>query len=565
MNYKEESKKWLEEKMLLENYKEDIKNYDDAKLKDAFYKNLEFGTGGMRGVIGTGTNRMNIYTIRKVNYGFAKYLTDKFSHIKDKKNVIAYDCRNFSKQFAMESAKVMATFGIKTYMFKQITPTPVLSYAVKYLNAIGGIVITASHNPPEYNGYKIYDEEGCQLVPHLADRVIEEVSKVENLFEVEVLEESEMLEKDLLEYIDETLTNDYVADILKLQYGIENQNKNNKIKIVYTPLHGTGNFLLSKVFKKALYDFEVVEEQKIEDPYFSTVKSPNPEDHSAFEYAIKIGEQIDADLLIANDPDADRVGLAVKHDKKYHFLDGNQVGALLIYYILNRLKSLDKIPENGMIFNTIVTSNLGATIAKSFGIEVKSTLTGFKFIGEQIAKHMDKKFVFGYEESIGYLFTDKIRDKDGIGSALMCAEMTQYYKNENKTLVDVLNDIYKQYGYHKDSLIQIVLKGEQGQKQIAQTLNNLRTNPPTTIAGLKIVRKEDYLIGEATEDNKIEKLNFPVSNVLKYILEDTSQISIRPSGTEPKMKVYYSIVANTDNEAIAKLNTIKDSFEKIIK
>ncbi len=565
MNFKEKANEWLNQKNIFEDIKDSIKNYSQEELEDAFYKDLEFGTGGMRGIVGAGTNRMNLYTIRRANYGFAKYLIEKFSNINDKKIVIAYDSRHFSKEFAIESAKVMATFGIKSMIFSELKPTPLLSYAVRQTNSIGGIVITASHNPPKYNGYKIYDENGCQLVPHLADLVIKNISSMRNLFEIDVLDENKLFKSNMAEFLNDDVEKTYIADLIKIQHN--NLNKEN-IKIAFTPLHGTATKILPKTLKKAGYNVQVVEEQSIPDPNFETVKSPNPEEHSAFEYVVKLGKSINADILMATDPDADRIGLAVLNkDNAYEFLNGNQTGALLINYILNRKLSDGTLPKNGVVFDTVVTAKLGAEIAKKYGLEVCSTLTGFKFIGEQIAKldKSNKEFVFGYEESFGYLISDIARDKDAIQAALICSEMTSYYKEKGKTLIDVLEDVYKEYGFYLNDLQSITFEGKEGKNKIDDILKNLRDNPPKNICSLNVETFEDYLNSVSCENGKESEINLPKSNVLKFILADGSWIAIRPSGTEPKIKFYYSVKDISQEDANNKMKCLKNYVNDVLK
>ncbi len=555
MGYEKNYLKWLENSNVSTNIKSQIENYSKSELEDSFYKNLEFGTGGMRGIVGAGTNRMNIFTIRKANYGFAEYLVKKFSHVKNKTIVIAYDSRHYSKEFAIESAKVMATFGIKSLIFPELKPTPLLSFAVRETNSIGGIVITASHNPPEYNGYKIYDENGCQLVPELADEVIKNIDKVEDLFSIDILSEEKIFSENLAEYLDESIEDIYIKKLMELQFS--NENKCN-IAIAFTPLHGTATTLVPKALKAAGYKINSVKEQSRPDPNFTTVKSPNPEEPLAFEYVIQLGKEIGADILMATDPDADRIGLAVLNESDYIFLNGNQTGALLINYIIERMEQLNNLPKNGVIFNTVVTSDLGAKIARSYGIEVISTLTGFKFIGEKIEELKNsKKFLFGYEESFGYLISDIARDKDAIQASLMCAEMVSYYKSFGKTLVDVLKEIYEKYGYYKEALQSHTFKGKEGQEKISEILKDFRENTLSEINGIKVVKVEDYLKGLSVEGEMETKLLLPKSNVLKFILEDNSWIAVRPSGTEPKIKFYFSVIGKSSKDANNKLDNLQ--------
>lgn len=465
MSFETKYQQWLEQEGLESYLKEQLENMNETEKEDAFYRNLEFGTGGMRGVVGPGTNRMNVYTIRKANEGFAQYLLKNVENAKERGIVIAYDCRHFSPEFAMESAKVMATHGIKAYVFESLRPTPELSFAVRYLNAAGGIVVTASHNPPEYNGYKIYDETGCQLVPAEADQVIELVDSIEDVFKISVKSEEELKEAGLIQIIGSEIDDVYTERVKALEINPDCNKKD--LKIVFSPLHGTANIPVRRVLTECGYEqLHVVEEQCVADPNFTTVKSPNPEEASAFEMSIALGKEIDADILIATDPDADRVGLAVKNPEgEYVLLTGNQTGAILIHYILSQKKAHGTLPTKGKVFNTIVTSDMGATIARSYGFDVVSTLTGFKFIGEQarLIENTDYEYVFGYEESYGYLIGDFVRDKDSVQSVLMCAEAAAYYKEHGKTLYDVLMELYETYGFYREALVNITLKGKKGQ------------------------------------------------------------------------------------------------------
>ena len=533
---------------------------EDEK-EDAFYRNLEFGTGGMRGLVGPGTNRMNIYTIRKANVGFANYLLKNVKDAKERGVAIAYDCRYFSPEFAMESAKVMASHGIKAYVFESLRPTPELSFAVRHLKAAGGIVVTASHNPPEYNGYKIYDETGCQLIPSDADKVIELVNSVKDVFEVEVKSEAELIKAGLIEIIGSEIDDLYIERVKALEINKDCLKKD--LKIVFTPLHGTANNPVRRVLTECGYEqLRVVEEQCIPDPNFKTVKSPNPEEPSAFEMAIELGKKVDADILIATDPDADRVGVAVKDAKgEYSLLTGNQTGAILIHYILSQQKAQKTLPAKGKVFNTIVTSEMGATIARAYGLEVMSTLTGFKFIGEQarLMEGTDYQFVFGYEESYGYLIGDFVRDKDSIQSVLMCAEAAAYFKEQGKTLYEVLMELYETYGFYREALVNITLKGKEGADKIHAILAEFREFTPIAVADKAVVAVEDYQESLRTDliNGTTSAIELPKSNVLKFKLEDGSWFVLRPSGTEPKAKVYIGVIADQLAQADEQVTKIK--------
>lgn len=549
--WQEQLKKWLtfeqldsELKGLLNKMKE-----NEKAAEDAFYKNLEFGTGGMRGELGPGTNRLNIYMVRKATEGLARYIDENGESAKKRGVVVAYDSRHKSPEFALEVAKVLGKHGVKTYIFNELRPTPELSFAVRHLQAFAGIVITASHNPPEYNGYKVYGEDGGQIPPQAADTIISYVNAVENELTVPILEEAELLEQGLLSYIGEEIDKAYVGALQTIQLNRELvENVGSELKIVFTPLHGTAN----KPVRDGLAAFgftnvTVVKEQELPDPNFSTVKSPNPEEHAAFELAIQYGKKIDADLLMGTDPDADRLGVAVKNSSgEYVVLTGNQMGALMLHYLLSQKKEKGLLPENGVVVKTVVTSEIGRAIASSFGLETIDTLTGFKFIGEKINEFEQTKshtFQFGYEESYGYLIGDFVRDKDAVQSAIFAAEVAAFYKAQGKSLYDGLLEIFETYGFYKESLESLTLKGKDGAEQIAGILSAFRDNPPKEVAGVKVVAVEDYQSNEKTNllDGKVESIQLPTSNVLKFHLEDGSWFTVRPSGTEPKAKFYFAV------------------------
>ena len=562
MTYLAQFEKWLTNDSLESYLKDQLAQMTETEKEDAFYKNLEFGTGGMRGVVGPGTNRMNVYTIRKANEGFAQYLLQKGDAVKQQGIVIAYDCRHFSPEFAMESAKVMASHGIKAYVFESLRPTPELSFAVRHLGAAGGIVVTASHNPPEYNGYKIYDETGCQLVPVDADQVVALVDAIENPFAIDVKSETELKEAGLIQIIGSEIDDVYTERVKELE--INPTINKADLKVVFTPLHGPANVPVRRVLDECGYEntFDV-EEQCVPDANFSTVKSPNPEDASAFEMAIALGKEKDADILIATDPDADRVGLAVKNPEgEYVLLTGNQTGAILIHYILSQKKANGTLPAKGKVFNTVVTSDMGAKIARSYGFEVVSTLTGFKFIGEQarLLESTDYEYVFGYEESYGYLIGDFVRDKDSVQSVLMCAEAAAYYKQEGKTLYNVLMELYETYGCYREALVNITLKGKEGADKIQAILADFREFTPVRVAERDIVKVEDYEESVETDlvNDSTKAIALPKSNVLKYTLADGSWFVLRPSGTEPKAKIYIGVIDETIEKADATIEMIRE-------
>lgn len=537
---------------------------DEKLLEDAFYKNLEFGTGGMRGEIGPGTNRMNIYTVRKASEGLARYIEEHGNIAKSRGVVIAYDSRHKSPEFAMEAAKILATHGIQTYIFSELRPTPELSFAVRYLHAFSGIVITASHNPPEYNGYKVYGEDGAQLSPSKAKDVINKVNEVENELALKVSSEEELKASGLISMIGENIDRVYLENLKRIRL---NEKIDSDIRIVFSPLHGSGNKPVQAGLKAFGFDHVfIVKEQEQPDAQFSTVSSPNPEEKAAFQLAINYGVKYNADILIATDPDADRLGIAVKNQKdEYILLTGNETGAILLHYILSQRKLKGTLPENGIVFKTIVTSELGRKIAESFQIATEDVLTGFKFIGEKIAEYEETNkfsFLFGYEESYGYLIGDFARDKDAVQAAIIACEACAYYKQSGKTLYDVLQEIYKQFGFFKEGLQSLTLKGKEGSEQINGILETFRKAPLAEVAGVKVVAVEDYYHQLRTDliTGETFGLKLPSSNVLKYFFEDGSWICLRPSGTEPKIKFYFSVHSNSLQESERKLERLKEKF-----
>ncbi|WP_088014241.1 phospho-sugar mutase [Gottfriedia acidiceleris] len=570
MNWETTYEKWIQSPTLDQELKEQLINLENNHLilKESFYQNLEFGTGGMRGEIGPGTNRMNIYTIRKASAGFAKYIESFGEEAKNRGVAIAFDSRHKSPEFAMEAAKTLATYGIKAYVFNELRPTPELSFAVRELNCFGGIVITASHNPPEYNGFKVYGDDGGQLPPAAADQVIEYVNSFENELEIEVTSEQELVEKGLIHRLDEKMDKLYVEQLKTVVVNNELVKEHGKdLKIVFTPLHGTA--LVPATMSLKAVGFEnvtIVEEQAKADSNFTTVKSPNPEEHAAFEYAIRYGKEIDADVLIATDPDADRLGIATKNENgEYVVLTGNQTGALMLHYLLSQ----QNVPSNALLLKTIVTSEFGQVIASKFGVKTIDTLTGFKFIGEKIKEYEqtnEYSFLFGYEESYGYLIKPFVRDKDAIQATVLAAEIATYYKTKGMTLYEGLNSLYEQFGYYLEGLKSLTLKGIEGTEKIQSILTNYRQNPPIDINGLKVVTVEDYKLQEKTtlESGEKEQILLPKSNVLKYQLEDGSWVCLRPSGTEPKIKFYFGIVGKSREDSIQKLDSLQQAFmEKI--
>lgn len=536
----EQYEAWLNDPAIDERTKEELRGIagQPKEIEDRFYRELEFGTGGLRGVMGAGTNRMNRYVIGKATQGFANYLL-RGAGSNRPSVVIAHDSRNNSDVFTLESACVLAANGIKTYLFRSLRPTPQLSFAVRDLGASGGIVVTASHNPPEYNGYKVYDATGCQLVPADAEQVIASIREVASFDEVKRLSPQEAEAQGLLVWLDEAaderFTDAVAAQSVNPQ--LMKESAGAALKVVYTPLHGTGNLPVRRALEKAGFaSVFVVPEQEQPDGLFPTVKSPNPEEHEAFTLAIALAEEVGADLIIGTDPDADRMGAVVKNDEgRYVVLTGNQSGALMVHYLLSNLKAQGRLPANGAVVKTIVTSEMGADIAASYGCAVLNTLTGFKYIGEKM-NEFDRTgahtFLFGYEESYGYLTGNYARDKDAVVASLLISEAAAYYKTQGKTLYDVLLELYAQYGAYLEKLESRTLKGIDGVAKIGAIMSDWRSNPPTEVEGVRVAKMLDYEQG-------LDGL--PRENVLKFLLEDGSWFTLRPSGTEPKIKVYFAV------------------------
>lgn len=570
MNWKQEFSRWLSYAELDAELKEQLENMkqDEKKIEDSFYKNLEFGTGGMRGELGAGTNRLNVYTVRKATQGLAKFIEKLGEEAKKRGVVVAYDSRHKSPEFAMEVAATLGAHGITTYVFESLRPTPVLSFAVRHLHTVSGIVLTASHNPPEYNGYKVYGEDGGQLPPKEADELISYVNAVEDELTVEVADVEQLKADGLLHMIGQEVDDAYAAELNNVIINKEMVQKVGKdLKIVFTPLHGTSNLSVRRGLAEVGFtDVTVVKEQELPDPNFSTVKSPNPEEHAAFEYAIRDGEKIGADVLIATDPDADRLGVAVRnHDGEFQVLTGNQTGALMLDYLLSQKKENGTLPENGVVLKTIVTSEIGRTIAKAYGLDTVDTLTGFKFIGEKIKQYEESgqyEFQFGYEESYGYLIRPFCRDKDAVQSVLFACEVAAYYKSQGKTLYDGLLEVFEKYGFFREDLVSLTLKGKDGAEKIQEMMATFRENPPKEVAGLTVVAVEDYKASIITslQDGHKEEIHLPKSNVLKYQLEDGSWFCLRPSGTEPKIKFYFGVQDNSLQNSEQKLLTIKEDI-----
>ena len=534
MDYMTVYEEWLNHPNLDEKAKKELQDMSEQDIKDAFYTNITFGTAGMRGLMGIGPNRLNIYTIRKATQGYANYLNKNNL----KSVAIAYDNRFNSKEFAFDCAKLLASNGIKTFIFDSLRPTPELSYTVRYFKCDGGIMITASHNPKQYNGYKLYDETGCQLIPEIAAKVIDEVNTLDNILDIKP---NDNYDDSLINIVNEEVDDAYYRDVLSIQL---RKDINKDFKIAFSPEHGTAYLPVMTTLKQAGYDVYEVKSQSIPDPAFSNTKTPNPEEAGAYEEVIKLAKDIDAKLLLVCDPDGDRMGVGVKHNDEYVVLNGNQTGALLLEYILSTYEDLGIKVNNPCMFNTIVTSDIGEAIARYHGCDNERTLTGFKYIGNKVRQYEvnnKKTYVFGYEESYGSLIKPFVRDKDATQACLLLAEACAYYLSKNMTLVDVMNNAYDKVGYYYDTQVSVMLPGADGAEKLAKIMENVRNNP-LQIPGYKTVRIEDYKLQKSYEDDKVEDfVKHDVSDVLKYYLEDGSFIAIRPSGTEPKCKCYLSV------------------------
>lgn len=538
---------------------------DPTELTDAFYRDLEFGTGGLRGVMGVGTNRMNKYTVAMSTQGLANYLKMMFAHLDIIKIAIAHDSRNNSKYFAQITAEVLSANGLKVYLFEDLRPTPELSYAVRYLKCQSGIVLTASHNPKEYNGYKVYWDDGAQLVNPHDENVIKEVQKIKSIDEINF-----SAVKENIEMIGEEIDNAFIAEVMKLRFAPEVVRKHKNIKIVYTPLHGTGITMVPRALKE--FGFEnviIVKEQAIADGNFPTIKSPNPEEPAALEMAINKAVEVDADIVLATDPDADREGVAVKDEEgNFVLLNGNQTAAIITFYLLEQAKALGRIKGKEYIVKTIVTTELIKDIADKYNVECDDCLTGFKYIAGIIRENEGKKtYLGGGEESYGYLPSDFVRDKDAITTCCILAEMTAYAIENGKTFYQMLLDIYMEYGLYYEGLLSVTKKGKSGLEEIQKMMDDYRAMPPTTINGSKVVRIKDYLLqidkDILTENNK--SIDLPKSNVLQFLLEDGTLITVRPSGTEPKIKFYFGLKGELTKRSDFKeiLNVLKAKIESI--
>ena len=572
MSYQENYQKWVDFAELPDYLRKDLENMDEKTKEDAFYTNLEFGTAGMRGLIGAGTNRINIYVVRQATEGLARLIESKGGNEKERGVAIAYDSRHFSPEFAFESAAVLAKHGIKSYVFESLRPTPELSFAVRHLNCFAGIMITASHNPAPFNGYKVYGEDGGQMPPHDADALTTYIRAIENPFAVEVADVEAEKASGLIEVIGESIDAEYLKEVKDVNINpalIEEFGKD--MKIVYTPLHGTGEMLARRALAQAGFDsVQVVEAQATPDPDFSTVKSPNPENQAAFALAEELGRQVGADVLVATDPDADRVGVEVlQKDGSYLNLSGNQIGAIMAKYILEAHKNAGTLPENAALCKSIVSTDLVTKIAESYGATMFNVLTGFKFIAEKIQEFEEKHnhtYMMGFEESFGYLIKPFVRDKDAIQAVLVVAELAAYYRSRGLTLADGIEEIYKEYGYYAEKTISVTLSGVDGAEQIKAIMAKFRNNAPKEWNATAITVVEDFKAQTATAaDGTVTNLTTPPSDVLKYTLADGSWIAVRPSGTEPKIKFYIAVVGETNEESQAKIANIEAEINAFVR
>ena len=573
MSWRKIYEQWSTYENLDESLSQQLAAFSDQAdaLEDAFYAPLEFGTAGMRGILGPGINRMNIYTIRQATEGLARFIDTQDEDTRKRGVAIAYDSRHLSPEFALEAACTLAQHGIPSYVFESLRPTPELSFAVRHLNTFTGIMITASHNPANYNGYKVYGEDGGQMPPADAAALTTFVREIENPLDIAVLSEEAAKAQGLIHFIGEPVDQAYLAEIKSVTI---NQplidEMGDALKLIYTPLHGTGKMLGERALMQAGFKKFIIEPtQGKADPYFSTVKSPNPEEHSAFEYAIALGEKEGADLLIATDPDADRLGAAIRlPNGEYQVLSGNQIGAILIHYILEAHQAAKTLPKNAVVLKSIVSSELPTAIANSYGVEMMNVLTGFKFIAEKIQQFEtdhSHTFMFGFEESYGYLVKPFVRDKDAIQALVLFAEVAAYYKKQGKTLYDALQMIFDTYGYFSEKTISVTMSGQEGSAQIAALMQTFREKAPTHFADVKVIQTEDFKhLTKTFEDGTVEMLTTPPSDVLKYVLADDSWIAVRPSGTEPKMKFYIGVKADSQVAADEKIEALEAAINEIV-
>ena len=566
MKFLQKYKEWINSKTISEEIKSELTSLKDEKeIEDRFYKDLDFGTAGLRGVIGAGTNRMNTYTVSKATQGYAMYLNNNFEN---PSVAIAYDSRNMSEEFAKATALTFAANGVKVYLFESLRPTPMLSFTVRELNCSGGVVITASHNPKQYNGYKVYGQDGGQITDEGVHEILSYINNIDIFEDVKTISEEEAMEKGLLQYIGEDIDKVYIEKVKSLILRKELVNEKAKdLNIIYTPIHGSGLMPIKRVLTELGFEnLSIVKEQENPDGDFPTTPYPNPEAKQVFELALEMAKDINPDIIFGTDPDADRIGVIVKDNSgEYKVLTGNETGMLLAHYMLKSLKDRNELPENAAVIKTIVTTEAVKNIVESFNATLINTLTGFKYIGEKIKEFEETNsntFIFGLEESYGYLAGTFVRDKDAVVAATLITEMTLYYKEKGLTLYEALINLYEEYGYTKETLVSIELQGKEGQDKITKCIDTLRNDKVTEINGIKVVKAFDYKLSEEVsyENNDVTKseINLPKSNVLKYILEDDSWFVVRPSGTEPKMKVYLSIVGESLKSSEEKINAFKE-------
>lgn len=570
MSWQDIALKWEKFEGLEDYLKTQLENFSEKEKEEAFYAPLEFGTAGMRGIVGPGINRMNIYTVRQATEGLARLIETYGEEAKKRGVAIAHDSRHFSPEFALESAKVLVKHGIKAYVFEDLRPTPELSYAVRHLHTFAGIMITASHNPAAYNGYKVYGEDGGQMPPKDADALTEFVRQVENPLAVDVVTKEELEQSALFEWIGEAVDAAYLEEIKSVSVNPSLLSDTKDLSVVYTPLHGTGLMLTKRALDQAGFTgLQVVSEQAVPDGDFTTVKSPNPEEAGAFEYAIRLGEETKADVLLATDPDADRMGAAVRQpDGTYQVITGNQIAAILLDYLLFAHQKAGTLPANAAAVKSIVSSELPTVIAEHYGAKMVNVLTGFKFIAEQIKNYEETNahtFMFGFEESYGYLVQPFVRDKDAIQAVLLLTEVAAHFKSEGKTLYDGLQALYEKYGYFLEKTISVTVQGLEGSAKIKALLDGLRKEVPSNFGGIKVSVAQDFAVNQQVDAEGVtSEIGLPTSNVLKYILEDGSWIAVRPSGTEPKIKFYMGVKAATQEEAEEKLAKFQKDLDAYI-
>ena len=570
MSWKDVVIKWEKFEGLEDYLKTQLENFSEEEKEEAFYAPLEFGTAGMRGIVGPGINRMNIYTVRQATEGLARLIETYGEEAKKRGVAIAHDSRHFSPEFALESAKVLVKHGIKAYVFEELRPTPELSYAVRHLHTFAGIMITASHNPAAYNGYKVYGEDGGQMPPKDADALTEYVRQVENPLAVDVVTKEELEQSALFEWIGEAVDAAYLEEIKSVSVNPALLSNTKDLSVVYTPLHGTGLMLTKRALDQAGFTgLQIVSEQAVPDGDFTTVKSPNPEEAGAFEYAIRLGEETKADVLLATDPDADRMGAAVRQpDGTYQVITGNQIAAILLDYLLFAHQKAGTLPANAAAVKSIVSSELPTVIAEHYGAKMVNVLTGFKFIAEQIKNYEETNahtFMFGFEESYGYLVQPFVRDKDAIQAVLLLTEVAAHFKSEGKTLYDGLQALYEKYGYFLEKTISVTVQGLEGPAKIKALLDGLRKEVPSNFGGIKVAVAQDFAVNQQVDSQGVtSEIGLPISNVLKYILEDGSWIAVRPSGTEPKIKFYMGVKAATQEEAQEKLVKFQKDLDAYI-